>query len=351
MFLSSQPNDLQFIWQLDIQLHNFRTLGLLAKHDYHITVWNNTKRAGGKMFAKEWMDLQLKYRSTRAKFYFYNEDKGSLSDCIVKFGYPSLVRPWVLSNHFSKYPELKDKAIFYTDQDVLFTKYPHFLDGLKDDDINYLSETRHYIAASYFDSKVRDVKPEMLEQYKTIDPLQMCMNEVGLNRSVADENELNSGGAQYLLKNIDAKFWYDVFKACIDVKGVLRGINAVYFESEDKGFQSWCADMWAVLWNLWKRDAKTLCPPEMNFAWATDLIEKIDQVYLFHNAGVTPDSVKHKDKFHKLFYKGVADYVNNVKTPFEHEHDYVSREFCSAFYVDVIEEVKEYRKLDHKFVT
>lgn len=350
IFLSSQPNDLQFVWQLDIQLHNFRKLGLLNKYDYHITVWNNRERAGGKMFAKEWNDLQMKYRATRAKFFFYNDDKNLLNECIKKFGYPSLVRPWVLATHFDAYPELSKKALFYTDQDVLFTRYPTFLDDLKNDDMNYLSETRHYIAASYFDSKEKDVKPDMLEQYKQVDILDRTLQEVGLNRPIAVENELNSGGAQYLMKNIDAQFWRDVFKACIDIKMSLRRTNAQFFENEDKGFQSWCADMWAVLWTLWKRGGQTRCPKEMDFAWATDLIEKLDRVYIFHNAGVTPDSVKHKDKFHKLFYKGVADYVNNVKTPFEHEHDYVSREFCSAFYVDELEEVKEYRALTKNVV-
>lgn len=294
------------------------------------------------MFAEEWKDLQIRYRDTRAKFFFYNESQGELVNCIVRYGYPSLVRPWVLANHFAKYPELKDKAIFYTDQDVLFTKFPDFLDKYKDDDINYLSDTRSYISASYFDSKVKDVLEDKLEAYKATDPLQECLNLFNLNRSVADENELNSGGAQYLLKNIDHSFWQGVFKQCIDIKLTLRSVNRRFFESEDKGFQSWCADMWAVLWTLWQRKQQTLCPPEMEFAWATDVIEKLDRVYIYHNAGVTPDSVKHKDKFHRLFYKGKSEYVNNVETPFEHDHDYVSKDFCSSFYVDELYTTREY---------
>src|SRR5277367_5674673 len=93
IFLSSQPNDLQFIWQLEIQLHNFLKLGILDKYDYHITVWNNSQRQPPLMFAEEWRDLQYRYRNTRAKFFFYNETKGELVNCIVRFKYPSLVRP------------------------------------------------------------------------------------------------------------------------------------------------------------------------------------------------------------------------------------------------------------------
>jgi hypothetical protein len=94
--------------------------------------------------------------------------------------------------------------------------------------------------------------------------------------------------------------------------------------------------MWAVLWILWADNKETRCPEEMNFAWATDPIEKLDKVYIYHNAGVTPDSIKHKDKFHKLFYKSKIEYVNNLKTPFEDDHSKWSRDFASAYYVDHI---------------
>lgn len=341
IFLTSQPNDIQFLWQIEIQLHNFRKLGLLDKYDYHITVWNNLQRVPFKLFAKEWEELQSKYADKpRVKFFFYTDEKGNLNNCIKTYGYHSLVRPWVLNQHFKAHPELSSKAIFYTDQDVLFTKYPDFLDKFKDDDINYLSETRHYIAASYFDSKVKDVKEGMLDAYKTIDPLQNCLDQVGIKREVAEKNEMNSGGAQYILKNIDADFWEKVFTACITIKLTLRSINRIYFENEDKGFQSWCADMWAVLWLLWARGAETRCPPEMDFAWATDFIEKIYRVYIYHNAGVSETSIKHKDKFHKLFYKSAHKYVNNQGTPFEDDHSYVSEAFCSLFYVKEMMEAK-----------
>ena len=342
MFLSSQPNDLQFLWQIEIQLHNFKKLGILDKYDYHITVWNNNKRQPPLMFAEEWEDIQIRYANyPRVKFFFYTETSGELVNCIVRYGYPSLVRPWVLRNHFKDYPELKEKAIFYLDQDVLFTKFPDFLDTLKDDDVTYMSDTRHYIAASYFDSKIKDVLPEKLEVYKTIDPLQECLNNFRLKREIADKNELNSGGAQYILKNIDSDFWHKVFIQCIDIKITLQSINRRFFANEDKGFQSWCADMWAVLWTIWQRGGETACPKQMDFAWATDLIEKIDQVYIFHNAGVTPDSVKHKDKFHKLFYKATARYVNNLATPFQDDHSNVSKDFCSWFYVKELEETRK----------
>jgi hypothetical protein len=185
----------------------------------------------------------------------------------------------------------------------------------------------------------------MIDSYRKLDALGDCMKDLGLNRQVAEDNEFNSGGAQYILKNIDADFWKKVFKSCIDIKLTLNSYNRRFFESENKGFQSWCADMWAVLWGIWARNAKTLCPIEMNFCWATDLTEKLEDenMYIYHNAGVTPQSIKHKDKFHKLFYKGDRRYTDNKETPFTNNENFsnVSSDFASIFYVREIQLLRE----------
>jgi hypothetical protein len=109
----------------------------------------------------------------------------------------------------------------------------------------------------------------------------------------------------------------------------------MYFESEDKGFQVWCADMWSVLYNLWKRDYKTECPPEMDFCWATDPIEKWDRVQIYHDAGASTRPIK---EGHMLFHKRDSDYINNQATPFEKDLSFVSSEYCSKNYVREIDE-------------
>ena len=52
----------------------------------------------------------------------------------------------------------------------------------------------------------------------------------------------------------------------------------------------WCADMWAVLWNLWKEGYETKIPKELNFTWATmsSTMWEINSIY--HNAGVIEES-------------------------------------------------------------
>jgi len=62
--------------------------------------------------------------------------------------------------------------------------------------------------------------------------------------------------------------------------------------------QIWCADMWAVLWNLWKRNKKTEIIDEMEFTWATNKVRHWEKNAIYHNAGVTSD----KDG---MFYKAI----------------------------------------------
>jgi len=61
--------------------------------------------------------------------------------------------------------------------------------------------------------------------------------------------------------------------------------------------------MWAVLWNGWKRGHKTVCHPDLTFAWATSQEKEWDEYNIFHNAGVVNAN-------QGLFYK--ANYMNTL---------------------------------------
>lgn len=335
--ITAQPNDLYFNWQLRVQLHNLRKYGLSDK--YTALVWKHNDRANKEVFQKEWDQLQRDY--PEAKIVFYEDPSGELHRMIRMFNYIPLLRPWLLSNYFRENPELKEKAILYMDSDVVFTNKPNLDDLLVEgDDSCYLSDTKSYIAASYFDSKVKDVLPDQLEAYKRTDVLNDLMKEFGLTREDAELNEEGSGGAQYILKDIDAEFWQDVFSGCIKVLMNLRAVNRYYFENESKGFQVWCADMWSILFNLWKRGTSTYCPKEMDFCWATDPIAKWDKVQIYHDAGATS---RNHDKA-ILFHKREAKYINNQGTPFEDDLSDVSKDYCSSNYVKEIIEAGRGRK-------
>lgn len=328
--ITAQPNDLYFNWQLRVQLHNLRKHGLSDK--YTALVWWHDSRNNKETFADEWEALKKDY--PEANIVFYEDPSGELHRLIKVMNYIPLLRPWLLNKYFTDRPELKDRAILYIDSDVVFTRKPDF-SGLIEDDICYLSDTKSYISASYFDSKEKDVLPVMLEHYKQRDVLGDLLREFGLTREIAEAyNEDGSGGAQYLLKNIDAGFWQNVFQGCIKVLMNLRHVNRIFFENENKGFQSWCADMWSILFNLWAKEYITSCPKALDFAWATDKVEKWDQVQIYHDAGAT--SRNHDNAI--LFHKREAKYINNLGTPFEDDLSDVDKSYCSSKYVEEIEE-------------
>lgn len=332
--ITCQPNDLYFLWQLRVQLYNLHKYGL--SDIYTALVWHHDGRAGNKTFHEEWSKLAQDY--PEANIVFYRDDSGGLKDMMQKFHYIPLLRPWLLQKYFTDVPTLKDNAILYIDSDVIFTKKPDF-SRLLDDDICYLSDTKSYIAASYFDSKVKDVLPDWVEAYKQHDILQGLLDHFQLTRKQAEDRESGSGGAQYLLKNIDAQFWQDVFAGCIRVRTYLQSINRRFFESEDKGFQSWCSDMWSVLFTLWRTDKVTECPKEMDFCWATDPISRWDEVQIYHDAGAHTREIA---PGHQLFLKREMKYLNNEGTPFEDDLSFVSKDYCSRNYVKEIIEATPY---------
>lgn len=333
--ITCQPSDKYFLWQLQVQLSNLKKYEM--SNLCTVLVYKHNRRLNNEGFEKEWKELEDRF--PEAKFVYYEDPSGDLHEMMGKAGYIPLLRPWLLAKHFKVHPELKDDAILYMDSDVVFTRKPDF-SKLIDNDICYLSSTKpnEYIAASYFDSKVKDVKENMKEQYQVIDVLDGLLQMFGLRREIAEENENNSGGAQYLLKNIDHLFWENVFKGCITTILYLRGINKRFFESEEKGFQSWCADMWSILFNLWKNKQQTACPKEMDFCWATDLITRWHEVQIYHDAGAT--SKRPIKEGHRLFHKREANYIDNRSTPFEDDLSWVSQEYCSGNYVKEIEEAR-----------
>ena len=185
-----------------------------------------------------------------------------------------------------------------------------------------------------------------LEEYKTRDVLAELTSMIGISREIAEANNNHSGGAQYFLKNVDAKFWHKVMNDCIIIRKYLQHINRQFFASEEKGFQSWCADMWAVLWNLWLRDIETKNIPEMEFSWASDPIEKVERLGLFHNAGITQQNMGS----YPAFYKGA---YHTGKDPFKDTHmqvvlnDENAKKHGTHYYVTKLIELKQKYNLNY----
>lgn len=334
-FICAQPDNIYYTWQVHLWLESLKEIG----YSYKAIVLVFTPSFREKN--DKWQKIVDLY--PEAEFVFYkdidNEVSGKLNT------YIPILRPWCLMNYFKEHPEMQEYAVFYCDSDVLFTE-KFDISHLLDDDVCYLSDTNNYINASYFDSKMRDVLPEKLEEYKQRDILQEISKVAGISRNICEENNLNSGGAQYLLKNIDYTFWKEMIDLTISIRIYLMTINKEFFKDENTGFQSWCADMWGLLWLLWKRKKETKVIPELDFAWATDPVQKLNRCTIFHNAGVTKEDMEGYSAFYKgKYHRGTDPFEDpNLEKVYNDER---SKKYCTHYYVTKMFELKQKYNLNY----
>ena len=333
-FICVQPDDVYYTWQVHLWLESLREIGHSDKAIVLIFTPHYRKQSD------RWQQIIDLYPEAEFEFFMGTENLTRMLGIYIP-----VLRPYCLSQYFKSHPELINSPIFYCDSDVLFTKNFDLSEYLNDD-VNYLSDTNSYINASYFDSKIKDVLPEKQELYKNRDVLAEVASLIGITRETAQLNNLNSGGAQYLLKNIDSDFWTKVMNDCIVIRTYLQTINKEFFESENKGFQSWCADMWAVLWNLWFKNRETKVIKELDFAWASDPIEKLENVSIFHNAGIVSEFNGDVPNFYKGKYHRGTD-----PTKDEHIYDVIvhpeAKKKCTWFYTKKLIELKNKYQLNY----
>jgi hypothetical protein len=251
---------------------------------------------------EEWSKLAQAYP---ARFFFYCDERKSRN-------YISSIRPNILKQHFQKHPELENEVLFYHDCDMLFTRPPSewITDDMLGDNNWYGSDTKWYIAYDYIKGKGDDV-------------LSLMESIMRMPEGMVQANNDNSIGAQYLMKNIDWRFWARVEMDCEVLYKQVSDYNAIKKQADPSyhELQIWCADMWALLWNAWKDGVTTLCHPSFDFSWATSSKSEYDKANIFHNAGVTSDAAK-------LFYK--AMYMNRL--PYELDLDIRENTASAEYY-------------------
>ena len=290
-----QPCTKYYAWQIEVMLNNFNELGIQNEFQVHCLFAIPKEENGRDEFVSYIKKVEAAYKGV-ANFYYYPDTRE------YPIHYISSVRPNILKQHFKTHPELSLTSIFYHDCDIIFSKFPDFLNNLlEQDNIWYVSDTISYIGYNYIVSKGHDVLDKMCQI-------------VGAHPFFIKDRESQSGGAQYLMKGVDWRYFEKVehdcekmFKEITALNNQKKLVNPTYHE-----LQIWCADMWAVSWNAWLRGYETRIISEMDFCWATDNVEKYQEKYIFHNAGVT-DKVKDK-----IFYK--SSFHNSL--PYETEGNY-----------------------------
>lgn len=329
ILIFAQPNDKFFIWQCHMYIESCIQAGFKVEN-IHPLVY---VPPGREDLNKEWRKLKFIYPGL--KIYFYG-DKGASRHLPV---YIPVLRPHVITQHFEAFPELENEVIIYTDCDILWTRKPE-IEHLYEGDVCYLSDAKSYMNASYFDAKKNDVLPEKKEEYLERDILKETCNLIGLSSFYPTRNNNNTGGVQYILKGVNAEFWRKVEKDCILIRTYLMDINRKFFESENKGIQSWCADLWAVNWNLWYFKKRVNVVKELDFAWATDSIDKIERVFIFHNAGVVSPTNGGINWFYKGKYHSGGDPTIDPHLEVV-LNDPESQKRCTWYYASKLKELKD----------
>lgn len=331
-FVTCCPDDTYYTWQVHLWLESLREIGMSDRAVVLIFIPNFREQN------PKWQQVVDLYPEVNFKFYKDEDNASSLLGIYIP-----VLRPYTMWRFLRDNPTYSSKAIFYCDSDILFTK-DFNIDKYLDDEIHYLSDTNSYINASYFDSKINQVLPEKLEEYKTRDILAEVTSLIGITREICEANNNHSGGAQYLLKNTDSYFWSKVMNDCIIIRTYLQKINREFFVDENTGFQSWCADMWAVLWNLWLRNQETQVVPELNFAWSTDPIEKLEETTILHNAGIVSELGNGYPAFYKGKYHLGEDPMVDTQIGVVLNND-LSKRHCTWFYAKKLSELNEKYKL------
>jgi hypothetical protein len=112
-FISTQPDSDYYIWQLEVQLNNFKKFGC---DDKSVIIFGYNPSLGINPKALEFE------KKTNAKVLYYPDTR----DLSMKLYLPS-IRPHLLKQLYNGNPEvLENKNYFYLDCDILLSDYPDF---------------------------------------------------------------------------------------------------------------------------------------------------------------------------------------------------------------------------------
>ncbi len=240
----------------------------------------------------------------------------SISDTRRFKGYAPSIQPHLLAKHVGSH----SGPVLLVDSDVLFRSLD-WLDNIPHDGRTvYGSNVGSYIDAAYINGCDPDLLPVMSQAARC--PLHII------------QHHPHAIGAHYLLPHLfDATFWQTIERSSNNLFALLASHKCKIHQ-----IQTWTASMWAILWELYRRETigqvSVQTHPAFDFAWATDSIDRYHQTNILHMAGVTENQPH-------LFNKG--HYATTP--PWEADLSHVLPETCSRVYANA---VGEYANLSQK---
>jgi hypothetical protein len=323
IFVSTQPDTVYFHWQVELYLYQFAKHGPeIARRCYALFGYQGATPSAAAVAIAE------RVKPSGAHILFYKDDRNFTAP---NFYIPT-IRPHLMKKFFAEHPEL-GASVFVHDSDIFLVKVPRF-ELLLNDDVVYMSDTLSYIGYHY----IRDCQGRYKAKYPQMpddDLLKTMCDCVGIPIDVVKANQAGSGGAQYLLKNTTVAYWTEAETLCQKLYDCLVAYDRRY--PLDTRIQLWTAEMWVVLWLLWKGGVKTKIHSDLDFSWATFSVAEYHKTPIFHLAGITEENRKGR------FFKGA--YVNrNVFTEYlknKAMFDDIDKNSATYEYVRVIKEYAE----------
>jgi hypothetical protein len=311
LFVSAQPDVPYFIWQIKLYVHNFIEKGIDPSQIHVILSIVHRNEEPSKE--------SLKLKDFGINVHHFRDER-------FKKSYIPSIKPYLISKWLESNPDY-GKIFFLHDADIIFRELPSF-DRLLDDDISYLSDTIGYIGYKY----IMDCCNRYEQQHPNSEKGQLIKemaNVIGVDVNVIEENQDNSGGGQYLIKNTTPKLWKKIYEDCTPLYNQMLDYQKRFPISPGE-IQFWTAEMWSLLWNLWLSNHKTKITKEFDFSWATDSIEIYEKRPILHMAGVTDDLKNSK------FYKGEFINVDPIQKIIDEPtfFDFIENTSSTVKYID-----------------
>ena len=313
VFVTAQPDVQYFHWQVEVYVHNFIEKGI-KPNNIHVIF----SMVHGK---KEPSEESLKLLKYGINVHHYLDDR------LQKHYIPN-IKPFLISKWLKDFPQ-HGKSFFLHDADIIFRELPDF-GKLLNDDVSYLSDTIGYIGYNYIMDCCNRYESQHPESEKG-QLIKEMADVVGIDVDVIKNNQENSGGGQYIIKNTDYVIWEKIYNDCVPLYDQMLSYQDRYPINPGQ-IQFWTAEMWSVLWNLWYFKIETKITDELNFSWATDTMSIYEKTPILHMAGVT-DNLKHTK-----FYKG--DYINKSPLKMLEENpnhfEYIDKNSSTIKYIEVM---------------
>ena len=292
-YIMAQPAVLRFEWGTQVCIHNLLKNGI-DKEDIII------------LFSKHDGSVVKNIQKTGVNVHVYEDER-------FDFEYIPSLKPYLMYRYLEEDILRENENYFYMDSDVILREVPDY-SKIETSYSHWCgSDCNGYLNYDY-----------IIQCEKGKEILQGMADIIGI--SVEDIYNMNNSsiGAQYVISEPMAGYFKKVYEDSIKLWKYIKDI--------DTNFQKWAVEMNATIWNMPLFNIVPHVSKELSFCWATDPIDKWYENKIFHNAGVAGQDY--------LFFKGG---YNNT-TPFNKNHDYVSKDYASYKYLENIKETEEWLK-------